>query len=109
MKCRHSIFMVESAWFGSHKKHIGTCYADLVFLHLVGCIGHVVRSGACGVRNVNAQFFMLRWARCGSNKKCTGTHYTELVFLQPVGSTSHVVRSGAVGVQNIDALFFIRG
>jgi hypothetical protein len=29
-----------------HKKHVGRCYAELVFLHTVGLAGHVVYSGA---------------------------------------------------------------
>jgi hypothetical protein len=29
-----------------HKKHAGTRYNKLVFLHLVGFVGHLVHSGA---------------------------------------------------------------
>jgi hypothetical protein len=33
-------------WYGFHEKHVGTCYAKLVCLHLMGSTGHVVHSGA---------------------------------------------------------------
>jgi hypothetical protein len=36
------------------KKWTGTCYAKLVFLHLLGYAGHVVHSSVYGVRNVGA-------------------------------------------------------
>jgi hypothetical protein len=74
-----------------------TPYAKLVFLLSVGFTGHVVRTGASGVCNIEALFYMLGWARCGSHKKSVGSYYTELAFFHPVGSTTHVVCSGASG------------
>jgi hypothetical protein len=41
-------FMLGWAWCGFHIKHVESHYADLVFLHPVGSVGHVVRSGASG-------------------------------------------------------------
>jgi hypothetical protein len=62
------------------KKCDRTRYVELVFLCLVGSTGHVVRTGAFGTRNVDAQFFMIWWARCGSHKKHARTRHTEVVF-----------------------------
>jgi hypothetical protein len=76
---------------------VGTRYAKLLFLHPVGSVGHVVHSGASGVRNVDALFFMLRLDRYAFDKKRVGRHYAELVFLHPVGSACHVVHSGGCG------------
>jgi hypothetical protein len=61
MKQRHTILILECARCGFHKKHAGTHYADLVFLHLVGSVGHVLRSSAYGAQNSDTLFFILGW------------------------------------------------
>jgi hypothetical protein len=39
-------FMFGWAQSGLHRKHAGTCYAQLVFLHPIGSAGLVVHYGA---------------------------------------------------------------
>jgi hypothetical protein len=34
--------------YGFDNKHAGTCYAELMFLHPVGPVGHVVHFGVFG-------------------------------------------------------------
>jgi hypothetical protein len=55
--------------YGFDKKRAGTRYAELVFLHPVGSVGHVVHSGAFGALNVDALFFMLVWDQYEFDKK----------------------------------------
>jgi hypothetical protein len=52
-------FMLRWDRFRFDKKGVGTRYAKLVFLYLVGSMGHLVNSGAFGAQNVNAVFFMV--------------------------------------------------
>jgi hypothetical protein len=68
-----------------YKKRVGTRYAKIVFLHLVGSAGHIVHSGARGAPNVDALFFMLGWARYGFHKNCAGRRYADLVFFASGG------------------------
>jgi hypothetical protein len=44
VKCRRTIFQAGWDRCGFHKKRIWTRYAELVFLHLLGYVGHVVHS-----------------------------------------------------------------
>jgi hypothetical protein len=88
-----------------HKKHAGTRYAKLVFLHPVRSAGHIVHSSVSRARNIVALFFILRWDRYGLDRKHGETSYTDLLFLHPVGSAGHVVHSIASEMRNINALF----
>jgi hypothetical protein len=72
-------------------------YNQLVFLHPVGSVVHVVHSSASGARNVITLFFVLGLDRYGFDEKHAGTHYVELLFFHLVGSAGLVVHSGASG------------
>jgi hypothetical protein len=81
----------------THKKHFRIGCAELVFLHPVGSVGHIVHSGVSEAWNVDTQIFMLGWHRYGFHNNFDGRRYVGLLFLHPVGSTCHVVDSGASG------------
>jgi hypothetical protein len=66
--------MVEWDRYGFQKKSVGTRYAKLVFLHLVGSMVHVGHVGAAGPQNIDALFFMLGWDRYGFHKMSPETH-----------------------------------
>jgi hypothetical protein len=44
----HYFFVLRWDCYGFNKKRVGTTYAEVVFLHLVGSVGHVVHSAASG-------------------------------------------------------------
>jgi hypothetical protein len=62
-------FMLRWGRYRLHKKHVGTRYAEPVFLHPVGFTVHVMHSGVSVAQNINALFFILRWDECGFQKK----------------------------------------
>jgi hypothetical protein len=53
VKRDRTIFMLGWDQYGLEKKHTGTRYVELVFLHSVGTTGHVVHSVASGAPNVD--------------------------------------------------------
>jgi hypothetical protein len=46
VKLQRTIFHARVARCSLHKKHAETCYAELVFLYLVGSVAHIVHSSA---------------------------------------------------------------
>jgi hypothetical protein len=72
--------MLRCVRCGIHKKYDVIRYAELMFLHPIGSIDHVVHSGASRPQNVDVLVFMLRWEMCCFYKKYTRTNYIELVF-----------------------------
>jgi hypothetical protein len=109
IKHQHTIFMLRWALCSLHKKCAGTHYTELVFLHPVPSVGHVVHSVAFGAQNIDALFFMLGWDQYRFHKKHARTHFAELVFWHLVRSASHIVHFYASEAQNINALFFMLG
>jgi hypothetical protein len=101
--------MVGWDWCGFDQKRIRKRYAELVFLHPVGSVSHIVHFGRSGAQSIDALFFILGWDRYGYDKKRVVTHYAVLVVLHPVGSACHIVHSGSSGMPNVDAVFFILG
>jgi hypothetical protein len=85
--------MLRWAQCSFHKMQVGTSYTELVFLHPLGSIGHVVHSSVSGARNGDALFFTHRWAWCDIHKKRTRAHYAELVLLHLMGFARHIVHS----------------
>jgi hypothetical protein len=67
-------FMLGWARCDFRKMRVRTCYAELVFIHLVGSAGHIGHSCASEARNIDAPFFILGWAQYNFRKKCVGTH-----------------------------------
>jgi hypothetical protein len=101
--------MLRWAWCSFHNKHVRTCYVELVFLHPVRSVGHVVHFGALG-REMSMHFFLCSGGHCAISRKSTPGHVTpNFYFLHPVGSKGHVVHSGASCTCNVDALFFMLG
>jgi hypothetical protein len=68
--------------YGFDKKHLGTRYAELLCLRLVGYAGHSAFRCIGGAKC--QRIFMLGWAQCGFHNKRVVTRDTELVFLHPV-------------------------
>jgi hypothetical protein len=67
-------------WYGFHKKQVGTHYVKLVFLHPVGSMGHIVRSGVSRVRNIDPLFFILSGPGAVSIKSKLGQVMQNLWF-----------------------------
>jgi hypothetical protein len=51
--------MLEWVWCGFHKKRFEIRYGELVYLHPMGYVGHIVHSRASGALNLEAPFFIL--------------------------------------------------
>jgi hypothetical protein len=72
VKHRCTIFHARVALVRFPKKCTGTRYAELVFLFLVGSVGHAEHCGISGAPNIDALFFLLWWVQCGFKKSAPG-------------------------------------
>jgi hypothetical protein len=61
-------FMLRWDRYRFDKKRFRTRYAELLFLHPMGCTGHVMHSSVFESRNVDTIFFMLGCDQYGSYK-----------------------------------------
>jgi hypothetical protein len=57
-----------------------TQYVELMFLYLIGYVGHVVHSSVSGVRNIDTLFFILWWAQYRFQKSTQGHVTLNLCF-----------------------------
>jgi hypothetical protein len=99
--------MLGWAWCGFNKKCVGTRYVELVFLHRVGSVSHVVHSVASKARNINALFSSSGGTESDSRKSVGDMLCRTCVFLHPMGFAGHVVHSDAFRAQKDDTLFFM--
>jgi hypothetical protein len=91
-------FILGWARYIFDKNHVGTRYAELVFLHPVGSTRHVVHS-VCPCRETSIHYFSCSGGPNAFPIKSAPGHVTSnLHFLHPVESLSYKVHSGASGV-----------
>jgi hypothetical protein len=79
-KHQRTIFLAQVDRYGFHKKHMRAAYTELVFLHPVAYVGHVLHFGASGAQNVDALYFMLEWDQCSFHKSTSGQITSNLCF-----------------------------
>jgi hypothetical protein len=78
-------FILRWDRYGFHKKLIATHYAELVFLHPVGSVGHVVHPVRPG-RETSIYYFSYSDGTSTDSTKSTSGHImSNLCFLHPVG------------------------